>query len=213
MALFPRPLCVGLLFLRLWLLYSSLPEKVSLGGVLDRRLYVASSVSSEEDSDSSDERLHRARRNFFFSSSISCCMSLSFFAWETWLFSRDWLLLVCVVCTLPSRFPICWGFTTELLCWEPPDFGWWGLTLPWCDPIIDWCEPDSSISSTKLKSLSDQIKLFPQMAPIVRTSFGLDSKTGLDLGPTSPNNEFVERERKNYPEFREEITIVNGLKE
>ena len=51
------------------------------------------------------------------------------------------------------------------------------------------------------------------MAPIVRTSFGLDSKTGLDLGPTSPNNEFVERERKNYPEFREEITIVNGLEE
>ena len=30
----------------------------------------------------------------------------------------------------------------------------------------------------------------------VRTSFGLDSKTGLDLGPTSPNNKFVKRRRK-----------------
>ena len=30
----------------------------------------------------------------------------------------------------------------------------------------------------------------------VRTSFGLDSKTGLDSGPTSPNNRFVERGRK-----------------
>ena len=60
MALFPRPLCVGLLFLHLWLLYSSSPKKVSLDRVLDRRLYVASSVSSEEDSDSGDERLHRA---------------------------------------------------------------------------------------------------------------------------------------------------------
>ena len=32
---------------------------------------------------------------------------------------------------------------------------------------------------------------------IVRTSFGLDPKTGLDSGPTSPKNEFVERGRKN----------------
>ena len=31
---------------------------------------------------------------------------------------------------------------------------------------------------------------------IVRTSFGLDSKTGLDSGPTSPNNKFVECGRK-----------------
>ena len=40
-------------------------------------------------------------------------------------------------------------------------------------------------------------KLFPQMAPIARTSFDLDSKTGVDLGPTNPNNKFVERGRKN----------------
>ena len=36
----------------------------------------------------------------------------------------------------------------------------------------------------------------------VRTSFGLDSKTGLDSGPTSPNNRFVERGRKSQPKFR-----------
>ena len=65
-----------------WLLYSSSPEKVSLGGVLDRCLYMASSASSEEDSDPSDDRLRHARRNFFFNSSISRCMSLSFSAWD-----------------------------------------------------------------------------------------------------------------------------------
>ena len=31
---------------------------------------------------------------------------------------------------------------------------------------------------------------------IVRTSFGLDSKTGLDSSPTSPNNKFIESGRK-----------------
>ena len=76
------------LFLRLWR-YSSSPEKVLLGGVLDLRLYVASSISSEDSSESGDDYLCRARCNFFFSSSISRCMSLSFFAWETWLFPRD----------------------------------------------------------------------------------------------------------------------------
>ena len=30
----------------------------------------------------------------------------------------------------------------------------------------------------------------------VRTSFGLDPKTGMDSSPISPNNKFVERERK-----------------
>ena len=65
--------------------------------------------------------LRCTRRNFFFNSSISRCMSLSFFAWETWLFPCDWLLLVCVICILPSWSPLCWGFATELLCWDPPD--------------------------------------------------------------------------------------------
>ena len=196
MALFLRPLWVGLLFLRLWR-YSSSLEKVSLGGVLDLRLYVASPVSSEDSSEPGDERFRRARCNSFFNSSISRCMSLSFFAWETWLFPRDWLLLVCVVCVLPSWSSLCWGFTTELWCWEPPDFAWCGLTLSGCGPIVSWCEPNSSISSAKPGSPSDQIKFFPQTTPIIRTSFGLDPKTGLSSGPTSPNNEFVERGRKN----------------
>ena len=123
MALFPRPLWGGLLFLRLWR-YSSSQEKVSLGGVLDLHLYVASFVSSKDSSELGDDRLRHARRNSFFSSSISHCMSLSFFAWETWLFPRDWLLLVCVVCILPSWFPLCWRFTMELLCWEPLNSAW-----------------------------------------------------------------------------------------
>ena len=176
MAVFPRPLCDGLLFLRLWLLYSSSPEKVSLSGVLDCCLYMASSASSEEDSDPSGDRLRHARRNFFFNSSISRCMSLSFFAWETWLFPHDWLLLVCLVYPLHSWSPLCWGFTTELLCCEPPDSAWCGQSLPWYGPIVGWCEPDSSIFSTKPKSLSDQIKPFPQTTPIVRTSFDSSPK-------------------------------------
>ena len=175
MELFARPLWVGLLFLRLWWCSLS-PKKVSLCRVLDLRLYVASSVSSEDSSESGEERFHRAQRNSFFSSSILHYMPLSFFAWETWLFLRDWLLLVCVVCVLPSWSPLFLGFTIELLCWEPPDYAWCGLTLSWCGPIVGWCELDFSISNTKLKSPLDQIKLSPQMAPIVRTSFGLDPK-------------------------------------
>ena len=193
MALFPRPLWVGFLFLHLWRCSSS-PEKVSLGGILDLRLYVASSISSEDSSKSGEGHLRRMRRNSFFSSSISCGISLSFFAWETWFFPHDWLLLVCVVCTLPSWSPLCWGFTIELLCWEPPDSAWCELTLSWCGPIVGWCEPDSSISNARPKFPSNHIKLFPQTA---WTSFGLDPKTGLGSGPTSPNNEFVERGRKN----------------
>ena len=89
-------------------------------------------------------------------------------------FPRDWLLLGCMVCPLFSRSPLCWGFTSDWLCCEPPDFAWCGLSLPWCGPIVGWCEPDSSILCTKPKSLSDQIKQFPQTTPIVRTKFDLN---------------------------------------
>ena len=141
--------------------YSSSQEKVSLGRVLDLRLYVASSVSSEDSSESGDECLRRAQRNSFFSLSISRCMSLSFFAWETWLFPRDWLLLVCVVCILPSWSLLCWGFTTELLCWEPLDSAWCRLVSSWCGPIVGWCEPNSSIFNAKSESPLDHIKFSP----------------------------------------------------
>ena len=171
----PKALRGGLLFLRLWW-YSSSQKKVSLGGVLDLCLYVASSVSSKNSSESGDELLRHAQRNSFFNWSISRCMSLSFFAWETWLFPCDWLLLVCVVCTLPSWSPLCWRFTTELLCWEPPDSAWCRLAWSWCGLIVGWCGPNSSIFNAKPESSSDQIKFFPQMAPILRTNFGLDPK-------------------------------------
>ena len=45
----------------------------------------------------------------------------------------------------------------------------------------------------------------------VRTNFDLDTKIGLGSGPISPNNKFVERKRKNYPKFRKEVAIVDGL--
>ena len=45
-----------------------------------------------------------AWRNFIFKLSISSCMaSVLFCLWETWLPIWEWLLLICVVCTLPSR--------------------------------------------------------------------------------------------------------------
>ena len=47
----------------------------------------------------------------------------------------------------------------------------------------------------------------------VRSNFGLDPKTELGSGPTSPNNEFVERERKNKPDFRKKVTVIGGLEE
>ena len=75
----PKAFMGWLLFLRLWR-YSSSPKKVSLGGVLDLRLYIASSVSLDDSSESGDECLRRTRRNFFFNSSISRYMSLSLFA-------------------------------------------------------------------------------------------------------------------------------------
>ena len=137
---------------------------------------LASSVSPEDSSKSGEEYLRRAQRNFFFSLSISRCMSLSFFTWETWLFPHDWLLLVCIVCILPSWSPLCWGFTTELLCWEPPDSAWCWLASSWCGSIVGWCKPDSSIFNAVPESLSEQIKFFPHKAPIVMTNFGLDPK-------------------------------------
>ena len=45
----------------------------------------------------------------------------------------------------------------------------------------------------------------------VKTSFGLDLKTGLGSGPTSLNNKFIEHGRKNYLDFRKKVTIVDGL--
>ena len=161
MALFLRPLWVGLLFLRLWW-YSSSPKKVSLGGVLDFRLYVASFVSSADSSESGDECLHRMRHNFLFNSSISRCMSLSFFAWETWLFPRDWLLLVCVVCVLPLWSPLCWGFATGLLCWEPPDSAWCRLASSWCGLIVSLVGTNLTLPSPTLNRnllRSDQVLL------------------------------------------------------
>ena len=137
MALFPRPLWGRLLFLRLWW-YSLSQEKVSLGKVLDLRLCCA-------------------RHNSFFNSSISRCMSLSFLSWETWLFLQDWLLLVCVVCTLLSWSPLCWRFTKELLCWEPPDSAWCKLASSWFGPIVGWCRPKSSIFNAIPESPSEQI--------------------------------------------------------
>ena len=165
------------------------------GGVLDLCLYVTSSVPPEEDSDSNDDRLCRARRNFFFNSSISLCMSFSFFAWDTWLFPRNWILLVCMVCPFFSRSPLYWGFTSDWLCCKPPDSAWCRLSLPWCGPIVGWCEPDFSILCTKPKSLSDQIKQFPTDGANCKDQLWLEPRTGIEPGLKSPNNKFVESGR------------------
>ena len=108
----------------------------------------------------------------------------------------SWLTLTSMHC-MHTSFMISPSFTIELLCWEPPDSAWCRLTLSWCGPIVGWCELDSSIPNTRPEFPSNQIKLSPQTAPIVRTNSGLDTKTRLGFGPTSPNNKFVECGRKN----------------
>ena len=155
------------------------------------------SVSPEEDSDSNEAHLRHARHNFFFNSLISRCMSFSFSAWDTWLFPRDWLLLVCMVCPLCSRSPFCWGLTSDWLCCEPPNAAWCGLSLPWCGPIVGWCEADSYILCTKPKSLSDQIKQFSTDGANCKDHIWLESRTGMDPSPQNPNNKFVKCGRKN----------------
>ena len=79
----------------------------------------------------------------------------SFFAWETWLFPRDWLLPVWAVCILPSWLPfrsrlLCW-----LPCWEPFDSAWCRSTSTWCGPATAWCGPASSIVDVVTKSPLD----------------------------------------------------------
>ena len=56
-----------------------------------------------------------------------------------------------------------------------------------------WIHPKHDISSPSIVKLSLG---FDFIMGIVRTSFGLDSKTGVDSGSTSPNNKFVEHERE-----------------
>ena len=57
-------------------------------------------------------------------------------------------------------------------------------------------ERESSLSLWT-NSLSLSLYNYSIYLPLVRTSFGLDPKTRLGSGPTSPNNEFVKRGRKN----------------
>ena len=46
-----------------------------------------------------------------------------------------------------------------------------------------------------------------------KDQFWIEPYAGLGFGPTSPNNEFVEREKKNQPDSRKEVTIMDGLEE
>ena len=63
------------------------------------------------------------------------CMALLFCSWETWLPTREWLLLVCVVCMLPSWSCLRSRLRKSSCRWEPMGSCWWGL-----DPtIVDCC--------------------------------------------------------------------------
>ena len=74
----PTPLREGLLHFLLWR-YSSSQEKDSLGGVLDRCLYILSSSSLEETLELEGDRFCFAWRSCFFKSSISRYMAFSSF--------------------------------------------------------------------------------------------------------------------------------------
>ena len=84
------------------------------------------SSSLEDTSELEGVRFCHARRNFFFKLSISSCMALlMFYLWDMWLPTQEWLLLVWVVCTLPSRC-LSWSLSRSRLrkssCrWEPAD--------------------------------------------------------------------------------------------
>ena len=98
----PTPLREGLLRF-LWWRCSSLQEKDSLGGVLDRCLYIVSSSSLKETSELEGDHFCCARRSCFFKSSISRCMALSLsLSWDTLPFLQKPLPSVWMVCILPS---------------------------------------------------------------------------------------------------------------
>ena len=48
---------------------------------------------------------------------------------------------------------------------------------------------------------------------VCKDQFWLGPKIGLGFSPISPNNKFVERERKNWPDCRKEITIIGDIEE
>ena len=86
-------------------------------------------------------------------------------------------------------------------------------------PGADYHYPDVARSSVDanlilpFSALNQNLLLirlsFPQTAPIIRTVFGLNSQIGMDSGPTSSNNKFVEIGRKSQSESRENISIVS----
>ena len=91
--------------------------------------------------------LRCARRNFLFKSFISRCMACSLsHLWDMWLPTREWLLLVWVVFTLPSRnlpffsFRPCSGFGNYpaggiWLAWADESLPYRGLILP-CSIVV-----------------------------------------------------------------------------
>ena len=123
-ASFPKPLQVGLLYLCSWWCSFSY-EKDSLGGVLDLRWQILLFSLSEEESDWEGVCFRRAWRNSFFRWSIFLCMALLSYSWEMWLPTLEWLLLVWVLCTLPSWSHLCSRLRKSSCHWKPMDSCWW----------------------------------------------------------------------------------------
>ena len=91
--------------------------------------------------------------SFFFKSSISSCMALLlFYLWDTWLPTREWLLLVWEKCTLPFRYlsrSLSRSRLRKSSCrWEPAVSAWCRLVLCGLDPTMfnrytHWCTSSS----------------------------------------------------------------------
>ena len=111
--------------------------------------------------------LRCVRRNFLFKSFISRCMTYSSSClWDTWLPTREWLLLVWVVFTLPLPKPSILFVPAMLKVWEVTlllGSGRLGL-MGTCSMGV-W-----SYHVRLLFSLAH--KFFPQTAPIVGSAFG-----------------------------------------
>ena len=137
------PLGEGLLHLRFLVTLLLVGEILAWGSLGSLPVVVVIFVVEGCVSAEGGDCLHCAKCSLLFKSFISRCMarSSSHF-WDMWLPTRVWLLLVCVVSTLPSRnlpfssFLPCLGFGKLPCCWDLVGLGRWGLAQWGPDPAM-----------------------------------------------------------------------------
>ena len=74
-------------------------------------------------------------------------------------------------------------------------------------------QPKTEISLVQAFAGNIKKKITIELKYYCNDQFWLGPKIELDFNPISPNNKFVERGRKNQPNWRKEITIIGDLEE